>query len=87
MVGRRRGEHDELVGPSSAPSAKDDEPQTSVAIPEGDLRENLQRYERCLIEQALAANDWNRTKTAKQLGLPYRTLTHKIKTLGITDER
>jgi DNA-binding NtrC family response regulator len=50
---------------------------------EGDLRGHLQERERVLLLATLEATGWNRTETARRLGLPVRTLSHKLKTLGI----
>jgi DNA-binding NtrC family response regulator len=50
---------------------------------DGDLRAKLQRYEAQLILDALRANRWNQTEAAKQLGMPLRTLVHKIKVFEI----
>lgn len=48
-----------------------------------DLREELQAFERRLIVQALDETGWKRSDAAELLGLPLRTLAHKIKTLEI----
>ncbi|MFO0762785.1 MAG: sigma 54-interacting transcriptional regulator [Byssovorax sp.] len=68
----------------SIPPASPSSPgvSTSTAI-EGDLRTKLQRYEAQLILDALRQNRWNQTEAAKQLGMPLRTLVHKIKVLEI----
>ena len=39
--------------------------------------------ERKAIEDALGANDGNRTRTAKQLGISLRTLQYRLKEYGI----
>src|SRR4029079_17869336 len=49
----------------------------------GDLRARLQRYEMQIILDALRATRWNQTEAARQLGMPLRTLVHKISALGI----
>jgi two-component system, NtrC family, response regulator AtoC len=48
-----------------------------------DLKMKLQRYESQLILEALRTARWNQTEAARQLGMPLRTLVHKIKVLGI----
>ncbi len=48
-----------------------------------DLRESLQRYERQVVLEALRAAKGNRTEAAKRLAIPVRTLSHKLKQLGI----
>ena len=49
----------------------------------GDYREVVRRYEAKLIVQALHKANGNQTEAAKALGLPLRTLVHKIQTYGI----
>ncbi len=44
----------------------------------------VERYERRLILSALEENDWNRSKTAVQIGIPRTTLLFKMKRLNIT---
>ena len=43
----------------------------------------MRRYEARLILQALHKHDGNQTEAAKTLGLPLRTLVHKLKEYGI----
>jgi two-component system, NtrC family, response regulator AtoC len=53
-----------------------------------DLKAKLQRYEVKLIVDALRAARWNQTEASRALGMPLRTLVHKIKAFGIKrDER
>ena len=47
------------------------------------LRQEMQRYERELIVNALAAAGGNVTAAAQSLKIPVRTLTHKMQALGI----
>ena len=47
------------------------------------LRQEMQRYERELIVNALAAAAGNVTAAAQSLKIPVRTLTHKMQALGI----
>ncbi|HSO39542.1 MAG TPA: helix-turn-helix domain-containing protein, partial [Labilithrix sp.] len=47
------------------------------------LRLEMQRYERELIVNALAAAAGNVTAAAQALKIPVRTLTHKMQALGI----
>ncbi|MEJ7603137.1 MAG: sigma 54-interacting transcriptional regulator [Kofleriaceae bacterium] len=48
-----------------------------------DYREHVRRYEAKLIVAALHKADGNQTEAARALGLPLRTLVHKIKVYGI----
>ena len=47
------------------------------------VRVHAERYERTLIEQALARHPRNMTRAAAELRIPLRTLSHKIRELGI----
>ncbi len=56
------------------------------ALPEGEagsIKDKLRRYEAGLLLEALKAHDWNQTRTAEALGMPLRTLVHKMRTLGL----
>lgn len=58
-----------------------EEPETTPATL--DLREGMQRYETQVILEALRSAKGNRTEAAKLLQIPVRTLSHKLKQLGI----
>lgn len=47
------------------------------------LPDAIEQMERAVIEQALVANRYNKTKTAAQLGITFRALRYKLKKLGI----
>ena len=47
------------------------------------LTEELQQIERQRIEQALLDNRYNKTATAKQLGISFRALRYRLQKLGI----
>ena len=47
------------------------------------LNEIMNRYERKVISQALAQNDYNISKTSKRLDIPRQTLYYKMDKLGI----
>ncbi|HUU01140.1 MAG TPA: sigma 54-interacting transcriptional regulator [Myxococcota bacterium] len=47
------------------------------------LKLEMERHEATLILEALRAHGWDRKETARALGLPVRTLAHKMKTHGI----
>jgi DNA-binding NtrC family response regulator len=49
----------------------------------GDYKEHVRRYESELILRALHKHNGNQTEAARTLGLPLRTLVHKIQTYGI----
>jgi DNA-binding NtrC family response regulator len=67
-----------------------DETQARITAPSpsnpeasGELRVRVQEYEAQIITEALRAAGGNRADAARQLGMPLRTLTHKIKVLGV----
>ncbi len=78
---RVRGPHaraSEPPGPADAPEPADS------AQPTVDLRTHLREVETQMILTALRAEGGNQTHAARRLGLPLRTLLHKMKGLGIT---
>lgn len=61
-------------------------PATPAGGPEpagGRLGDRLESVERAAIEQALAANRYNKTATARQLGLTLRALRYRMEKLGM----
>jgi DNA-binding NtrC family response regulator len=66
------------VGQAAKAAANDDVPW--VPVP---LEEALKEPERRILLKALKANQWNRQKTAEQLGINRTTLYKKLKALGI----
>lgn len=50
-------------------------------------RRAVQHLERNVILNALQSNAWNRTRTARSLGISYRVLLHKIKEVGLPSVR
>ncbi len=69
--------------PASRPSSP---PVAVIPTPSddfGDLKLKLQRYEAQLILDALRSTRWNQTEAARALGMPLRTLVHKIKAFDI----
>ncbi len=71
--------------PPSTPS----QPAPPIAPPPagetgiGDLRARLHDYEALMIFEALEATGWNQSEAARRLGMPIRTLSHKVKVLGL----
>ncbi len=71
---------------SQMPAIRPDSPSTAeLREPSGpiDLRDELARVEADMIRRALREADGNRTRAAAALGLPVRTLTYKLHSLGI----
>lgn len=52
-------------------------------IVEGTLEQQIEAFEKQIIETALNANQWNRTAAASQLGLSTRQLRYKLEKLGL----
>ncbi len=49
----------------------------------GSLEDYLEEIEKQAISEALEQNKWNRTVTAKQLGMSFRSLRYRLKKLGL----
>jgi len=67
---------------------RDTEPTTQVDVEpardgEINLKAEMQRHEADLLLKALRQCDWDRKKAAMLLGLPIRTLAHKMQVHGI----
>ena len=76
----------DLFGAVDAAAPGDEGAGEAAAGTAGDainLRRELERYEAELIGRVLGSCDWNRTEAARRLGLPLRTLAHKMHVLGI----
>ncbi|HET6592462.1 MAG TPA: sigma-54 dependent transcriptional regulator [Xanthomonadales bacterium] len=58
-------------------------PEAEQSAGGADLEEQLEDVERETIVRALEANRYNKTATAKQLGITFRALRYRIKKLGI----
>jgi DNA-binding NtrC family response regulator len=71
--------------PMPGPAAGSAPPSSSGAsdVPNLRFKDRLREFEAELIRQALERAEGNRAKTADLLGLPLRTLNHKMKSLGI----
>ena len=69
---------EKIRGSAKAPAVASAE----IQMP-SDYREHLRKYEADLILRALHKHGGNQTEAAKALGLPLRTLVHKIQTYGI----
>ncbi len=59
-------------------------PGSDAYIPAMESLENyLEEIEKHAISEALEQNKWNRTATAKQLGMSFRSLRYRLKKLGL----
>jgi DNA-binding NtrC family response regulator len=73
------------VAPAPAPSSRPargaaEEPGGDRA---GDLRGQLQEYEARMLLDTLQAVGWNQSEAARRLGMPIRTLSNKVRALGL----
>ncbi len=73
----------DCAGPVTA-EPDGDTPCSAALADEINLRSEVQRYEMELILRALDGADGDRNLAARRLGLPVRTLAHKLKKFGIT---
>ena len=58
-------------------------PVAASATFEGTLEQQVEKFEKQIIENALISNQWNRTATANQLGISLRQLRYKLEKLGL----
>ncbi|MBW2737149.1 MAG: sigma-54-dependent Fis family transcriptional regulator, partial [Deltaproteobacteria bacterium] len=66
------------AGRSGDRDAMDDESDPAL-----DYKERIQRYETRLIRAALERKGWVQTEAAQLLGIPVRTLAHKMRAFGV----
>lgn len=59
--------------------------QLDISAAYGDLEGYLESVEREVISRALEDSRWNRTATAKLLGISFRSLRYRLKKLGLED--
>jgi two-component system response regulator PilR (NtrC family) len=72
----------------SPAKSRGEEPASSgslLARVAGDLDGYLEDIERAVLTEALEAQRWNRTETAKSLGVSFRSLRYRLKKLGLDD--
>ena len=74
------------------PCSNEDESKTAVATQkldrqdtEAPLEDYLDSLEKEAISKALEKNRWNKTATAKELGITFRALRYRLKKLGLDD--
>ena len=59
--------------------------QFDIESARGDLEGYLESIEKEIISKALEESRWNRTATAKLLGISFRSLRYRLKKLGLED--
>ena len=52
---------------------------------DGDIESYIEQVEKRILNAALLKHRWNKTATAKALGLSFRSLRYRLKKLGIDD--
>ena len=67
-------------------NALEETASTPLAVTSGTLRQHMRKCEAEAIETALRAHQWNKTQTAKALGIDRRTLFEKIRKLGLGEK-
>ncbi len=80
----------DLLSEKIAAPRRKDATSAPAAVPvseasAGALRDRVQAFERAVILQELRRHGWNRTQTAKALGISLRPFMEKLKRYGITD--
>ncbi|WPB78335.1 sigma 54-interacting transcriptional regulator [Archangium violaceum] len=55
-------------------------PRTEGAV---QARRQVRGYETRILQEALVSTNWNRSEAAKRLGIPVRTLSYRMKVLGL----
>jgi DNA-binding NtrC family response regulator len=74
-----RIEHPHRTAPPPPAAPPEEAPPASA----GDLRARLQAYEIQIIAETLRATGGNQSEAARRLGIPIRTLSNKVKALGL----
>ncbi|MBX2808019.1 MAG: sigma-54 dependent transcriptional regulator [Cellvibrionaceae bacterium] len=74
-----------IVAPITA-SATTDTPAIDYDPQQTTLDEHLDKQEKVIILNTLEKNRWNRTHTARMLGITFRSLRYRMKKLGIDDD-
>ncbi|MFT3772716.1 MAG: sigma 54-interacting transcriptional regulator [Minicystis sp.] len=72
--------------PPPAPLPRLSDPPTTLppeAPASGDLRALVQAYETRILVETLESTGWNQSEAARRLGMPIRTLSNKVKALGL----
>jgi len=75
----------ESPNPEAALPASAHQHSSSALNPEGDLEGYLENIERQVLSTALEQSRWNKTATAKALGISFRSLRYRLKKLGLDE--
>ena len=68
---------------SGAASVRPGAGAATVSELSGDFRNRMEQLEAAVLSHALAEAGHNQSETARRLGMPLRTLVHKIRVHGI----
>ncbi|XXX82515.1 sigma 54-interacting transcriptional regulator [Sorangium sp. So ce134] len=84
-----RASDPERTSPESAlgappPSLPPSLPPPLSGVDSAPVRGKVQQYEAKILRDTLEAAGWSRTEAAKRLGIPVRTLSYRMKVLGLT---
>jgi two-component system response regulator PilR (NtrC family) len=71
---------------ADAPQIGDRNSMTDTADAQGDLEGYLEDVERQILCSALEVSRWNKTATAKALGISFRSLRYRLKKLGLDED-
>jgi two-component system response regulator PilR (NtrC family) len=73
--------------PVSTPASADQSQASHFGLEDvdGDLEGYMVNIEKQILEDALLKNRWNKTATAKALGISFRSLRYRLKKLGLDD--
>ena len=82
-AGRPAPDRDKPVATATATGGSPQELDLEAAY--GDLEGYLESIEKQIISKALEESRWNRTATAKLLGISFRSLRYRLKKLGLED--
>jgi len=77
---------DELIGPDLLPGHLHEGDETIAALEADNLSDALEQVKRRMVARALEKYDWNKTKTAENLGISRLGLNKMLKKLGISKE-
>jgi two-component system, NtrC family, response regulator AtoC len=84
------GTDDAILGELLEPEERDTFPEISFEGPislKKLTRQTVRKFEARVILGALHANNWNRKKAARAVGISYRALLYKLKEVGIPQRR
>lgn len=78
-------EHPAVERPSVEPTSPEpvSAPRAEPSLEPPQARGKVQQYETRILQEALEATGWRRSEAARRLGMPVRTLSYRMKVLGL----